>query len=96
MNSQQEILDMVATEAAEACEPEGGERGFTIEHILLSITVVHTNRIMQYDDTCANIVKKKLEEEFKGVVRVNAHALYDHSKIDAHTKGCQCHICSPE
>lgn len=28
--------------------PEGGEAGLSVEHILLSVTVVHTNRIMQY------------------------------------------------
>lgn len=86
----------MTTDLAEAAvkPPEGFERGFTIEHILLSITVVHTNKIMQYDDSCAHLIRKHLEE-YNGVVRVDANVLYNHTKVDAHQKGCECGICQP-
>jgi len=97
MNTQEEIMGMVATEAMEAvATPLGFERGYTIEHIMLSVTVVHTNQIMQYDDSCANILKDKLGKEYNGVVRVDANVLYDHSKTDVHHKGCDCGTCNPQ
>lgn len=74
--------------------PEGGEAGFSIEHILLSVTVVHTNRIIQYDDSCARLLEIHLKE-YSGVVRVDAKVQYEHSKTDIHIKGCECGICKP-
>lgn len=94
MNTADEIMGMVATEAAEAVSPSN-ERGFTVEHIMLSVTVVHTNQIIQYDDSCASILKKKLEKEYAGVVRVDAFVLYDHTKTEVHSEGCECGKCKP-
>lgn len=74
--------------------PEGGESGFSVEHILLSVIVVHTNRIIQYDDSCARLLEIHLKE-YAGVVRVDAKAQYEHSKTEIHIKGCECHHCQP-
>jgi len=74
--------------------PEGGEAGFTIEHILLSVTVVHTNRIMQYDDSCASILNRELKQ-YGGVVRTSAIALYCHGKTEVHLLNCECGLCGP-
>lgn len=67
--------------------------GFTIEHILLSVTVVHTNRIIQYDDSCAHLIKKYLHE-YNGVLTIDAQVLYNHTKVDSHIDGCECGMCS--
>lgn len=69
--------------------------GYSVEHILLSVTVVHENRIMQYDDSCGTILKKALENGYAGVVRVFPQALYKHGQTEVHAKGCECHYCHP-
>lgn len=46
------------SEASVISDPQGGgfKKGFTIEHIMLSITVVSTkDSAGQFDDSCANI-----------------------------------------
>jgi hypothetical protein len=67
--------------------------GFRIEHIMLSVTVVHTNEIMQYDDSCAYLIGKGLKE-YNGVVSVQAETLYKHGKMDTHPEGCDCGHCT--
>ena len=79
---------------ASVVAPEGHLDGYSIEHILLSVTVVHTNKIIQYDDDCARLIEKHLAE-YNGVVRVSAQVQYDHAKIEVHTKGCECGKCKP-
>ena len=74
-------------------QPEGFEFGKTIEHIMLSVTVVSTNRICQYDDTCAGIIRRTLKE-YGGVMAVNAEVLYKHTKTEVHPDGCECHYCT--
>jgi len=74
--------------------PKDWELGHTVEHILLSVTVVHTNQIIQYDDSCAYLIQKHLKD-YTGVVRVEAQVQYNHTKTDVHIKGCQCGICNP-
>lgn len=67
--------------------------GFQIEHILLSVTVVHGSRMMQYDDSCAHLIGKGLKE-YNGVISVQAEALYQHGKTDTHPEGCECCHCT--
>lgn len=67
--------------------------GFHVEHILLSVTVVHTNDIIQYDDSCAHLIGKGLKE-YNGVVSVQAETLYKHGKTDTHPEGCDCGECT--
>lgn len=74
--------------------PQGFEEGKTVEHIMLCVTVVSTNRIIQYDDSAARILKKQLME-YKGVKSVSANVLYNHTKTEQHSNGCGCHFCEP-
>lgn len=85
--------EQVSTVTSTLGVPEGFEFGKSIEHILLSITVVSTNRICQYDDTCAGIIWRTLKE-YGGVQAVNAEVLYKHTKIETHPAGCDCHYCT--
>lgn len=71
----------------------GFENGLTIEHIMLSITVVHTNKIMQYDDSAAGILRRELMK-YHGVKSVNPEVFYDHTKIEKHSEGCECGKCT--
>lgn len=74
---------------------EGFEKGLSVEHILLSVTVVHTNRIIQYDDSCINILKRTLEDDYNGVQRVDVKVHYDHGQTHIHPNNCECGICKP-
>lgn len=82
------------TTADLVADPIGFERGYTIEHIMLSVTVVHTNKIMQYDDSAAGILSRELLK-YDGVERVDAKVLYDHTKTEEHQKDCECGKCKP-
>jgi hypothetical protein len=74
---------------------EGFKKGFTIEHILLSITVISTKEgAGQFDDSCAHIVAKGLKE-YHGVVDVLPEVLYKHTKIEQHADCCGCGLCDP-
>jgi len=64
-----------------------------VEHILLSVTVVHGSRMMQYDDSCAYLIGKHLKE-YNGIVSVQAEVCYDHTKTDTHPEGCECGHCT--
>lgn len=69
--------------------------GLTIEHILLSVTIVSNKESAgQFDDSCARIVEKNLKE-YHGIERVDARVQYNHTKIEHHLIGCECHHCSP-
>jgi len=83
----------MSTQVEAPKEPDGFEKGFSVEHILLSVTVVHTNRIMQYDDSAARILEKELLT-YNGIKSVNAKAQYDHGKTDIHANGCECGKCT--
>jgi len=75
--------------------PTGFEDGFTIEYVMLSVTVVSTKKSAgQFDDSIAQIVEKHLSE-YHGIKSVNAKVLYNHSKIENHPNGCKCGRCSP-
>ncbi len=69
--------------------------GLTIEHVLLSVTVVSNRHSAgQFDDSCASIVNRELSE-YHGVERVEAKVLYEHTKIEKHIHGCECGKCKP-
>lgn len=73
----------------------GFEKGLTIEHVLLSVTVVSTKESAgQFDDAIAYLIEKHLKE-YHGIVRVDAQVQYKHTKIENHSNGCQCEICVP-
>lgn len=88
-----EIPDTMLTQVASVAPPEGGEPGFKIEHILLTVTIVHTREIGQLDDSAAYLVKRELSQ-YNGVLTVDATALYDHVKEEVHVKNCTCHWCT--
>jgi hypothetical protein len=67
--------------------------GLQVEHIMLSVTVVHGSSMMQYDDSCAFLIGKHLKE-YNGIVSVQAEVLYDHTKTETHFEGCQCGNCT--
>lgn len=74
--------------------PTGLQAGLTIEHILLSVTVVSTKESAgQFDDSAARQAQKALME-YHGVKSVNAQVLYDHTKIEQHVEGCECGKCT--
>lgn len=74
---------------------EGFEKGLTIEHILLSVTIVSTKESAgQFDDSCAHHIEKNLKE-YHGVKRVDAKVLYEHTKIENHPNECECGKCQP-
>ncbi len=72
--------------------PLNKEAGFHHEHILISATVSHTDPISQYDDSLASKIARLLEG-WAGVLRVEAHVLYDHCRTDTHALGCACDEC---
>lgn len=75
--------------------PTGFESGLTVEHILLSITVVSNKESAgQFDDSAAYQVQKGLNE-YHGVERVDVQVLYPHTKIVNHANQCECGICKP-
>lgn len=67
----------------------------TIEHILLSVTVVSTNKLIQYDDSVARIVERGLKDNYNGVVRVKAEVFYNHGQHQIHVDHCGCGQCKP-
>jgi hypothetical protein len=67
--------------------------GLTVEHILLSVTVTSTSKIIQYDDSCSHILRKELKE-YHDVVGVRAEVLGKHTRIETHSKGCECGDCT--
>jgi hypothetical protein len=82
-------------EPAQVPAPEGFREGKTVEHILISVTVVHTNKIIQYDDSIAHIVQVGLEG-YIGLERVVVRPHYEHGKIEQHVGGCKCGHCDPK
>ena len=75
---------------------EGFESGLTVEHIMLSVTIISTKESAgQFDDSCAYQLEKAMKE-YHGVVRVDARVLYKHTKIENHPNECSCGVCKPE
>lgn len=67
--------------------------GLTIEHILLSVTVISTKESAgQFDDSAAFLVKEGLVT-YHGVRHVDARVQYEHTKIEKHPLGCECGLC---
>lgn len=74
-------------------EPPDSKPGFTIEHILLSVTIVSTSESAgQFDDSCASILRRELAK-YNGVTEVLPEVQYKHTKIEVHQDGCVCGIC---
>ena len=68
-------------------------KGFTHEHILLSVRIAHKREVGQFDDASAHLLTKA----FKGYNEVydcEVTVLYDHGKEDACSEGCECWKCS--
>lgn len=75
---------------------EGFETGFTVEHIMLSVTIVSTKESAgQFDDSCAHQVEKAMKA-YHGVVQVIPEVLYKHTKIEQHPNECTCGYCDPD
>jgi hypothetical protein len=75
---------------------EGFERGLTVEHVMLSVTVISTKKSCgQFDDSCAYQLKKALYD-YAGVKEVRTQVLYNHTKIEQHANECQCGYCNAE
>lgn len=73
----------------------GFDKGLTLEHVLLSITIVSTKESCgQFDDSCSFILERALKE-YNGVVNVDSKVLYQHTKIEQHTNECECGYCKP-
>lgn len=73
----------------------GFDKGLTIEHVLLSVTIVSTKESCgQFDDSCSFILVRALRE-YHGVVRVDVEVLYQHTKIEQHPNECECDKCKP-
>lgn len=73
----------------------GFEKGLTVEHVLLSVTLVSDKTSAgQFDDSCARAVEQKLKE-YRGMKRVEAKVLYNHTKIENHPDRCDCGYCAP-
>lgn len=71
------------------------KNGLTVEHVLLSVTVVSTKESCgQFDDSIAHIIRKGLAE-YHGVVRSMPEVLYKHTKIEMHANECECGYCKP-
>lgn len=70
--------------------------GFTIEYVMLSVTVVSgEGSAGQFDDSIAHIISKHLPEYY-GVIRVEPEVLYRHTKIERHFEWCECGVCKPQ
>lgn len=73
---------------------EGFENGLTIEHIMLSVTVVSTKESAgQFDDSIAYQIQKVMPE-YHGVKTVVAKVLYEQTKIEKHANHCECPFCT--
>lgn len=74
---------------------EGFENGLTVEHVLLSVTIVmDKTAVGQLDDSSARAVQRAIED-YCGVRYVDAKVLYNHTKIEHHPNHCECGICVP-
>lgn len=72
---------------------EGFRRGLTIEHVLISVSVISTKESAgQFDDSIAGLVERGLKE-YRGVKAVGTTVLYQHGKIEQHADNCVCHYC---
>lgn len=90
------VLDLVNTIEGKGPVLPNYHDGLTVEHILLSITVVSNKESAgQFDDSCAHQVVKNLME-YHGVKSVRAEVFYQHTKIEQHVEGCQCGNCTYE
>lgn len=89
MDSQTEPTEIVAGNNF------GFDKGLTVEHVMLSITVVSTKESAgQFDDSIAGVVRRELVKHH-GVVDVLPEVLYKHTKIEQHSNGCECGYCKP-
>jgi len=73
--------------------PIGWEAGLKIEHVLLSVTIAHESSIMQYDDSCAYLIKEHLKD-YKGIKSIAVEVHYNHGKTETHIRGCDCGKCT--
>ena len=90
---QSDTVETVAGKEFKFATPEDRCPGLKIEHILLSVTVVHNREISQFDDSCAQILERKLLE-YDGVLAVDAEALHTHGNTVTHVLNCDCHWCA--
>lgn len=75
---------------------QGFETGYTVEHVMLSVTIISTKESAgQFNDSCAHILQKRLME-YHGVKRVIPEVLYKHTKIENHSNECACGYCDPD
>lgn len=73
----------------------GFDKGLTVEHVMLSVTVVSTKESAgQFDDSIAGIVRRELMK-YHGVISVLPEVLYKHTKIEQHPNECECGYCKP-
>ncbi len=83
--------------ACDQCPPlpiEASGNESIIEHVLLSVTVRSNHEgAGQFDDSCARAVEQALRE-YHGVEAIEAKVLYEHTKIEVHPNGCECHKCT--
>lgn len=84
------------TEISTPETPEGNiKAGLTIEHVLLSVTIVSNKESAgQFDDSCSHILERELKT-YHGILRVESKVLYEHTKIEYHHEGCECGKCKP-
>jgi hypothetical protein len=76
-------------------EPTGFETGLTVEHILLSVTIVSTKESAgQFDDSCAHQLQKAMMT-YHGVKTAHVTVFYEHGKVKQHSNTCECGHCSP-
>lgn len=75
---------------------QGFETGYTVEHVMLSVTIISTKGSAgQFDDSCSHVLIKGLKE-YHGVERVLSEVLYKHTKIENHSNECTCGYCDPD
>lgn len=75
--------------------PAGFEKGLTIEHVLLSVTIVSNKESAgQFDDSCASQLEAAMLK-YHGIERIEAKVLYQHTKIENHVNDCHCGKCRP-
>lgn len=68
------------------------ENGIEHQYILIRVHVATSNRIIQYDDSCAHLISSGLRD-YNGVLFCRAEPLYKHCKEDRHIENCQCGEC---
>lgn len=75
---------------------EGFETGYTVEHVMLSVTIVSTKASAgQFDDSCSYVLIEGLKK-YHGIERVLPEVLYKHTKIENHPNECTCGYCDPD